>query len=150
MNDSIGVDGITGGHNTPTPSIEYPPVSIDVDSVAGFGTALGLQAGNIGDAKGGIKSRMGLDEGGKYSAAGLPVGGGNQNLTLTRFAAGNAERMAEIGTFLDNVETGLRNLSNLTAALVAEFGDRDALNAVDIDEVKAVIAAGDPSNGTEA
>lgn len=151
MNDAISPDGTGGGHSTPPPNIEYEPVRIDVDSVASVGQALIMQSENVGMASGKIGTKLeGPQEDALGQYASLPVGGGNQDLTVTQFAIRNTERMDEINAFLKNVQTGLGNLGALTAVLTAEFTSQDALNGADIDWVNEIIAAGKNTKTAEA
>lgn len=143
MNDiAPGAEG--GGPSTPMPTIEYEPVFIDVDSVAGVGQALITQSESVGTASGEITPRLkGTRQGERgVEITDIPVGGGDQSLTITQFAIRNTERMGEITDFLDSVKTGLGNLGRLTQALTAEFGSQDALNGADVNRVNEIIEAG--------
>lgn len=142
MNEIAAPEGYDGGgpSHLPIPDIDYEPIDVDVDSVQSLAKALIMQADNVKTAAGDIKAKMELDASGKLSeTTHLPVGGGNQDLSLTAFARSNSERMAEIGTFLDNVETSLRGLGNLSAMIAQKYGDVDGLNGADVDEVRQLL-----------
>lgn len=150
MNQSIAPDGngTTGSPGMPPPDIDYEPIDMDVDSLQSLAKALKAQADNVGNAASDIRSQMPDQSSGERgdNAAVVPVGGGDQDLTLHQYGIKNAQRMTDLNKFMENVEMSLRNLGKFATAISGEFGDKDSLNGADINRIKEIMASGKPAN----
>ena len=128
------------GSAVPEPTIELPPLTIDVTSVASFGRALLAEAEDIETIGGTIQEQLKNPEGDEHGRlAAMPFGSDPRQTTLNMAAIRHSEKMAEMNTFISNVGIGLRGLGNITAAICAEYGDQDALNAADTDHIAEII-----------
>ena len=152
MNEIAAPEGYDGGgpSHLPIPDINYEPIDVEVDSIQSFAKALKMQAENMETVTSEIKAKMGLEADGKLNeTTHLPVGGGQQDLTVTEFARNNSERMAEISSFLDNVQKSLTNLGKVTETVAKEFENVDGLNAVEVNDARLLLDGNQETSNAE-
>lgn len=148
MNDYAGESG--GASSTPLPTVDYEAVEMDTASVKSFGDALIKDAENMLTASQDIKGQLvnpSADQLGQYTT--FAVGADPRQETLHSIVVEHSQRMNDTQRLLGDVSTSLRNTGRICQIIAAQLGDRDALNALSLDEVRGLITEATGGSKTE-